>query len=1234
MKKHFFTLLFLLSFISYGFSQTLISQGKTAWASSEENGGTLAYYGNDGNAETRWGSQHYEGEWWAVDLGKEYHIFRVEIDWETAYSKEYRIEVSNDLNFTNPVEIAHVTNSPGGKETVLTNIGAKGRYLRLVSIQRNTGYGASFWELRVYGAEQLTPVNIQLDVPYVQYLKVRLTPADNTGTNEVIIQNNNGGTTVNLNYNLGSPIRIDLLDFRGNFDIDFWTYKEGTTEKIHGIPFNTTIYNNMVIHVELTPREGGGPQPPIADAGKDITIYAPANSVTLDGSRSLDRDGTIQGYSWEQTAGPNTAVLVTPNQATTTASNLILGEYKFKLTVVDNDNLYGSGEVTVSVLPPEQIDFTLIYPANKGMVTDSRTPTLTWNACPEATKYEIYVNISRSDYNWHASGNLLDRYTKVGESTINSYKMQTELVDRWTYKWYVIATTPQGTKFSEKRQFGLYIPVLETENDGVNIVNGCRDMNKNGTIEPFENWKLTPEERVADLMNRLSMEDKFQQLYYGGDQAPNKDGFAFSYGTENGMREVQYAAAKTPFGIPVAFLGDKMHGWKTIFPTQLGMAATRDMDLVYQVGNLQRVEHKAFGFTGTLAPLAEVSTKVLYPRIQEGGGENADEVAAMVRALVCGMQGGPEINPHSMMVTVKHWPGQGAGGEGPTQYDAVTIQYHLRPWYATIDANAASVMPGYSSSPYLDPSGEGSNTSKLILDYLRNKINFNGFIVTDWLAATTEQSINSIGAGIDVLGGAPSAPTDLQQLVAAVGVDRINEAARRVLETKIRLGMFENPYSDPTCSWTNSQHHGIVLNAARKSVTLLKNNNVLPLRLNAGDELVVAGLRANWAGPTEDPNVIWQSVYYENPQAKTYLKALQDRAGQNGINVFADNSTNPKVAVVVIGEKSYTHGTEWDDKNPNIPVEQLNIIQNFKARGAKVITVVILPRPYVLTPVIEASDAVIAVYRGGNGIGQATAECIFGDFAPMGKLPFQIPLSQDQVGTDNTNNQIEKWDLPYDIGAAAYEREQIRGYIERGEAVPPIFGNPLFQYGFGIQGFGVEDNTPPTAFNLVSPADNSQLESTSVNFTWTASTDPESSIAGYQLFIDDVLRATPTTTNATINVSDAGAHTWYVKAVNGAQLTTQSSAIYHFTIKGTALSMDRSTEQIVIFPNPSSGLFQLNVPVGIQKVSVIDLKGRVLLEQEVGTGTTFLDLSAYSPGVYLLRATGDKQSVVGKLIKK
>lgn len=1189
MKKIFFLLIALTLGGQLGFSQPLISQGKPASASTQGAGANRnAAAGNDGNAtDTRWESASSDPQWWQVDLQAEYYVTSVEIDWETASSKEYKILLSNDATFTTGVtELAHITNQPTGNHSIAVIPGStevKGRYLRMHGISRNTGYGHSFFEFRAYGTQTLTPVDVSFFVPHIaQYLEVNFTPTDLNGLKQQIIQYNpQEGSTYTLKYNQYSSFSMELGDYRGDFEYEFWATKEGSPNdslKGKGSLENIPVYSDMKTGVKLIPILVPD-QPPVADAGKSSqVITAPVSQIELDGSRSKAFGTSIVSYKWEQVGGPITATIVSPNAVTTNITGLTqLGDYGFKLTVMDGKGQSGETIVSVSVKAPETIDFTLTAPEDKVLITNTRKPTLTWNAITGATKYEIYVNITRDDYDWYASGNLLDRYTKVGESTGTSYTLTTDLSDRWTYKWYVLATTPSGTKYSDIRQFGLYIPTLTTRSNAVPVRTSdgisYRDLNKNGTMEPYEDWRNTPEVRVADLLGRMSLQDKVKQLFYsqgGGESVEAIDGFSFAYGA-GGVATVQDRASQTTFGIPTAFSGDKIGGLQTIFPTQLGLAATRDVQLAWKVGDAQRIEFKETGFTGTLGPLAEVCTKVLYNRVHEGGGENADENAAMLRALICGMQGGPEVNPSSMMITVKHWPSQGAGGEGPTQYDATTIKYHMKPWYAIVECNAASVMPGYSSSPFLDPSGAGSNSSKRIIDYLKNDLAFNGFIVTDWLGANTNQSIASIGAGIDVLGGAPSGPTDATALVDAVGMDRVNDACRRVLEWKFRAGQFENPYG-PTPAYYNAAHYDLAVEAARKVVTLLTNDEgILPLKLNSGDQLVVGGPRSRWMNKDNDPNVIWQAIYYNDPQnkVKTYVQAIKDKATPKGITVFQQDTycpygpasdtnrgdsnpeaSNPKVAILFIGERSGTHGSDWGDGTANISQEQLDILRKYKNMGAKVVSVVLMQRQYVLTEVTELSDAVLCVYRGGNGITQAIAECLFGEFAPTGKLPFQIPRSMDQIGTNSTGNQIEKWDLPYDLGATEAQRIAIRNQIANDLPVIPT-GNPLFQYGHGLQRFGVldPDVTPPLPFELVSPANNSELTETTATLTWEASSDAESSIAYYEVYLNEEKKASVTTTSCNLFGLEAGSYTWRVVAVNGVGLEQASTSTFNFTVK-------------------------------------------------------------------------------------
>ena len=1049
------TLCALISWAAFGQTGTLVSEGKPATASSSEVGNAAAN-ANDGNQNTRWASDWNADEWWQVDLGTATSISSVVINWEAAYATAYNILISNDANFGTYQTIATVTNGDGGEDIVTTDATKTGRYLRMQGVTRYfINYGYSMYEFKAYSNGQTPPVNnkanVTLRVPFnAQYITMGMNPAADDGTTRVTAQYSEIDQVYTFDNN--TNVTFTTIEYRGEYDVQIaTTTANGNAVSTVNEPLTVAVYDGMVVQVTYIPWANNGNKRPTADAGADQMITQQQSSVTLDGSQSTDADGEIVAYEWVQVSGPSMATLTGANNAVVTVSDLTLGTYTFQLTVTDDSLATDNDYVNVYVQQEITVDFHLLTPNDNAMVTNTRRPTFTWEPVGGATKYEVYVNITRDDYDWYASGNLLDRYTLVGEANGTNFTMPFDLVDRWTYKWYVVARTAAGNRTSDIRQFGLYIPYMEQVNDGVNIVNGCRDMNKNGTIEPFEDWHLTPEERLDDIMQRLTLEEKASQLFYGGDTNP-LDGFAFSYGVEGGMTTSQQNCAKTRMGIPVAFLGDKAHGWKTIFPSQLGLAAMRDMDMVYRVGNLQRVEHKSFGFTGTLAPLAEVDTKVLYPRFQEGCGENADEAAAHVRAIVCGMQGGPEINPHSMLVTVKHWPGQGAGGESELQYDAVTIKYHMKPWHAAVEANAASVMPGYNRAPYLDPDF-GANSSKKVIDYLRKEIKFQGYVVTDWLGSNTAQSAESLGAGVDVMGGAPSKDTDINQLRDLIGIDRINEACRRVLNAKIRLGMFENPYGDPTATYNKNDHHEIVLEAAKKSFTLIKNTGVLPLngnkagniQVNSGNTIVVADPRATWNGQNNDPNVIWQSIYYDDPRAYTYLQAVQNRVAGTGINVAQNVGNNTKVAVVVIGEVSYTHGPA--DKSPEIPADQIAVIQNFKNQGIPVVCAVVMARPYVLTPIEPLCDAIVILYRAGTGAGEALAQFLFGDYQPSGKLPFQLPRSVDQIGTDVVNDQKERWELPYDLGATDAERAEIRNYITNDEPVPFNFGNPLYPYG-------------------------------------------------------------------------------------------------------------------------------------------------------------------------------------------
>jgi hypothetical protein len=308
------------------------------------------------------------------------------------------------------------------------------------------------------------------------------------------------------------------------------------------------------------------------------------------------------------------------------------------------------------------------------------------------------------------------------------------------------------------------------------------------------------------------------------------------------------------------------------------------------------------------------------------------------------------------------------------------------------------------------------------------------------------------------MGGADpgAAGFSLATFTSSVPQSRIDDAVRRILTLKFKLGLFENPYGDPVNGPYRVHTPAIAQlanQAERESLTVLKDDGILPLNLHAGDNIVVAGPRAT------DPNscCIWTSYFHQEYGSLDLFDAIKARAATEGVNVYQDDAPNPKLAIVAVGEASYTHATNWPNTQPYLPADQLSIIQNFKARGIPVVVLLVLPRPYVITDWNDLADAIVVTYRGGEEMGPAAASLLFGDFAPRGKLPWQLPRSMDQIlvpgGGDTQADAVENWDLPYDLGATAGDRAAIRAAIDAGQPPSTNFGNPLYPYGAGMQGW-------------------------------------------------------------------------------------------------------------------------------------------------------------------------------------
>ena len=595
-----------------------------------------------------------------------------------------------------------------------------------------------------------------------------------------------------------------------------------------------------------------------------------------------------------------------------------------------------------------------------------------------------------------------------------------------------------------------------------------KDLNDNGVLDAYEDWRLSPQERAENLLSLMTAEQKAAQMVHltlvtQKDSWFNKNnvGFALVYeyifepeeeedeeesdetqtpissARNAAMRtnEIQELSESSELGIPVIFSMDTEAGAAfvkdaTYLPDEINQGAAGDAELVTRLNEVLKEELKAVGVRMALSPDADLITDPRWGRNQECYSEDVETVETMIAAAVKALQGENGLDENSVMATVKHFPGAGAQTNGvdgsPLTISEDSIDLHLAGFKAAIDAGVAAVMPyGYSTVPYLggDAVDNSADQSAAVMtDLLRGELGYEGIIQTDW-------GLNFVGAanaGADVLGGAGVRST--AQLVDGVDEALLTDACRRILIAKFQMGLFENPYVDEDAAEEiigSDEHKAVAKEAAAKSFTLVKYENAASL---ADQSFIVAG---ELASDVRCLNSGWTAKEPVEIAGTSILTALQEKAGADNVTYITSAEEVPAdlsgvTAVVVVGEKSGTHDPAWGAATLEFPEEQTALINALDKAGANVVAVVVMNRAYVLTPIVDAADSVLVVYRPGVTCGaEAVADCLFGETAITGRLPFQIPESMEQVLS-------QREDMPKDIE------------------------NPLYEYGFGIdaEGFG------------------------------------------------------------------------------------------------------------------------------------------------------------------------------------
>lgn len=638
-------------------------------------------------------------------------------------------------------------------------------------------------------------------------------------------------------------------------------------------------------------------------------------------------------------------------------------------------------------------------------------------------------------------------------------------------------------------------------------------------VQSFQTTAYTAKKKafIDQLVAKMTLDEKIGQLNLpsSGDfttgQAQSSDiGKKIEQGLVGGLfnikgvgkiRDVQKVAVeKSRLKIPMIFGMDVIHGYETTFPIPLGLSASWDMDLIQRSAQIAAQEASADGINWTFSPMVDVSREPRWGRVSEGSGEDPYLGSQIAKAMVYGYQGKDLSLKNTILACVKHFALYGAP-EGGRDYNTVDMS-HIRmfneyfpPYKAAVDAGVGSVMASFNEVDGIPATGN----KWLMDDVLRKQWGFNGFIVTDYtginemiqhgMGDLQQVSALAMNAGIDMDMVGEGFLTTLKKSMSEgkVTEQQITTAARRILEAKYDLGLFDDPYryTDEKRAKTevfNKANREEARNIAAQSMVLLKNDKqILPLK--ASGTVAVIGPLAN---NNENMTGTW-SVASRTKDAVSIMTGLKETVkGVNfiyakGSNVFYDAKMEEKatmfgkvsnrdsrskeallkeavetakkadVVVLAIGETAELSGESSSRANIEIPQAQKDLLTELKKTGKPIVMVLFTGRPLVLNDENKQADAIVNAWFAGSEAGYAIADVLYGKVNPSGKLPMTFPRSVGQVpiyyNAKNTGRPLS------DEKSDKCEFEKFRSnYIDE-------CNTPLFPFGYGLSytSFGYSD---------------------------------------------------------------------------------------------------------------------------------------------------------------------------------
>ncbi len=597
---------------------------------------------------------------------------------------------------------------------------------------------------------------------------------------------------------------------------------------------------------------------------------------------------------------------------------------------------------------------------------------------------------------------------------------------------------------------------------------------------PYLNSSLSIEERVADLMGRMTLEEKVGQLMmldagvedisFINSMQPGSILHIFGEKANRAMD----LAAKNRLGIPLLVGEDGIHGhsfWKgaTIFPSQLAMAASWNPALIEQIARVTAEEMAATGVHWTFSPVLCLSRDLRWGRTGETFGEDPHLIGEYATAMIRGYQGKDLNDRTAVLATAKHYAGysETQGGRDASEADLSRRKlrsYFLPPFERAVQAGAASFMTGYQS---ID--GVPSTANRwLLTEVLKEEWGFEGVLVTDWnnmgrmvteqkvCANYADAAVVALRAGNDII---MTTPEFLDGAIQAIRRGMLNEAeidrpCARLLALKFRLGLFENPRRhDPARTdyeTSRADHQAVNLDAARQSLILLKNDGLLPLGVDKPLSILVTGPNADddlsqlgdWSlGSPQHPPESGKQPREKTVTVLDGIRAIAPSGSTirfepgcsivnndlSGIPAAVSAAQESDVIVAAVGDHLDFIGECKSTATLELQGGQIALLDALAATGKPLILVLVNSKPLVLPPSALQAAAILEGFNPGMQGGRALAEAVFGMINPSGKLTISYPVH---------------------VGQQPIFYSQVRG--QHGDRYADLTQEPLFPFGHGL----------------------------------------------------------------------------------------------------------------------------------------------------------------------------------------